>query len=181
MGLFGMFRRKRHERAGFALYTAAVKAARDPYYYTELAVPDTMDGRFDMIGLYAFLLLDRLHREENEGKALAQAVFDAMFLDMDHTLRELGVGDITVGRKNKAMWEALNGRRQAYEAPMAAGDVDGLTEAIGRNVWRGAPPGRSATRLASIAMDQHRRLADQPMASLLRGEVAFWAPETVAA
>ncbi len=181
MGLLGLFSRKRHERAGFALYTAAVRAARDPFYYTALDVPDTMDGRFDMIGLYTFLLIDRIHREEDNGKALAQAVFDAMFLDMDHTLRELGVGDITVGRKNKAMWEALNGRRQAYEAPVAAGDVDALAEAIGRNVWRGAPPDGMARRLAEIMMDQHRALARQELAALLAGEVEFIAPTMAAA
>ena len=181
MGLLGIFGRKRHERAGFALYTAAVHAARDPYYYSALAVPDTMDGRFDMIGLYTFLLIDRIHREEDDGKALAQAVFDAMFLDMDHTLRELGVGDITVGRKNKAMWEALNGRRQAYEAPVAAGDVGALADAIGRNVWRGAPPDGVAHRLAEIMLDQHRALARQNIASLLAGNVEFAAPTLVAA
>ena len=181
MGLLSMFSRKPHERAGFALYTAAVQAARDPYYYTELGVPDTMDGRFDLIGLYTFLLIDRIHRAEDTGKGLAQAVFDAMFLDMDHTLRELGVGDITVGRKNKAMWEALNGRRQAYEAPMAAGDHEALAEAIGRNVWRGTPPPRGPERLAAIALDQHRSLAAQTMESLLKGQVAFRAPETIPA
>ena len=181
MSLLGLFSRKRHERAGFALYTAAVRAARDPFYYAELAVPDTMDGRFDMIGLYTFLLIDRIHREEGSGKALAQAVFDAMFLDMDHTLRELGIGDITVGRKNKAMWEALNGRRQAYEAPVAAGDAVALADALGRNVWRGAPPEGSAKRLAGIALDQHRALAKQSLASLIAGRVEFLAPARVAA
>ena len=181
MGLLGLFTRKRHERAGFALYTAAVQAARDPFYYTELAVPDTMDGRFDMIGLYTFLLIDRMHREADNGKALAQAVFDAMFLDMDHTLRELGIGDITVARKNKAMWEALNGRRQAYEAPTAAGDPDALADAIGRNVWRGSPPEGSARRLADIILDQHRALANQSLESLLAGTVRFVPVSRVAA
>ena len=181
MGLLGLFRRKRHERAGFALYTAAVRAARDPFYYTTLDVPDTMDGRFDMIGLYTFLLIDRIHRQEDNGKALAQAVFDAMFLDMDHTLRELGIGDITVGRKNKAMWEALNGRRQAYEEPVAAGDVEALAEAVGRNVWRGAPPPGAAHRLATIMLDQHRALADQSLAALLSGRVEFLEPGLVTA
>ncbi len=181
MGLLGLFGRKRHERAGFALYTAAVQAARQPFYYTELGVPDTLDGRFDMIGIYAFLLIDRIHREQGGGKALAQAVFDAMFLDMDHTLRELGVGDITVARNNKAMWEALNGRRQAYEAPVTAGDVDGLADAIGRNVWRGAPPAGAARRLADIVLDQHRALAQQSLASLLAGKVEFAAVAPVPA
>jgi cytochrome b pre-mRNA-processing protein 3 len=176
-----MFGRKRHERAGFALYTAAVRAARDPYYYSELAVPDTMDGRFDMIGLYTFLLIDRLHREAETGKALAQAVFDAMFLDMDHTLRELGIGDITVGRKNKAMWEALNGRRQAYEDAVAAGDVTALTEAVGRNVWRGAPPDGMAPRLATLMLEQHRHLETQSLDALIAGRVDFVAAPAVAA
>lgn len=173
MGLLGLFSRKRHERAGFALYTAAVHAARNPFYYTELHVPDTMDGRFDMIGLYTFLLIDRLHREQETGKELAQAVFDAMFLDMDHTLRELGVGDITVGRKNKAMWEALNGRRQAYEAAVSTGDVEALTEAVGRNVWRGAPPGGAATRLARLMLEQYRHLNGQRLDALVAGRVDF--------
>lgn len=179
MGLLAMFSRKRHERAGFALYTAAVRAARDPFYYAELDVPDTMDGRFDMIGLYTFLLIDRIHREDEAGKALAQAVFDAMFLDMDAILRELGVGDITVGRKNKAMWEALNGRRQAYEAPVAAGDLDALADAIGRNVWRGAPPAEAPRQLAAIMLDQHRQLAVQSLPALLEGRVDFLSPALV--
>ena len=179
MGLLGLFSRKRHERAGFALYTEAVRAARDPYYYTELAVPDTMDGRFDMIGLYTFLLIDRFHREAETGKALAQAVFDAMFLDMDHQLRELGIGDITVGRKNKAMWEALNGRRQAYEDAVAADDLEALTNAVGRNVWRGSPPEGTAPKLARLMLAQHRHLGAQGLDSLLAGQVDFLAAPLV--
>lgn len=181
MGLLGMFSRKRHERAGYTLYTAAVRAARDPFYYTALEVPDTMDGRFDMIGLYTFLLIDRLHREAESGKALAQAVFDAMFSDMDHTLRELGIGDITVGRKNKAMWEALNGRRQAYEDAVAAGDTEALSDALGRNVWRGSPPEGVAPRLASLMLEQHRHLGAQSMEALLAGQVDFLAAPSVTA
>ncbi|RYY16193.1 MAG: ubiquinol-cytochrome C chaperone [Alphaproteobacteria bacterium] len=179
MGLLGLFSRKRHERAGFALYTAAVRAARDPYYFTELAVPDTMDGRFDMIGLYTFLLIDRLHREADTGKALAQAVFDAMFLDMDHQLRELGIGDITVGRKNKAMWEALNGRRQAYEDAVAADDLEALTAAVGRNVWRGSPPEAAASMLARLMLAQHRHLETQGLDGLIAGRVDFLAAPAV--
>ena len=179
MGLLGLFGRKRHERAGFALYTAAVRAARDPFYYVELDVPDTMDGRFDMIGVHVFLLIDRFHREGDTGKALAQAVFDAMFLDMDHTLRELGIGDITVGRKNKAMWEALNGRRQAYEAPVAANDLAALAAALARNVWRGDAPAGAAERLSEIVFAQHRLLAGQELPALLDGVVVFRAPEVV--
>jgi cytochrome b pre-mRNA-processing protein 3 len=180
MALLRLFGRKRWERTGFALYTEAVRAARDPYFYAELGVPDTMDGRFDMIGLFVFLLIDRLHKEGRSGAELAQAVFDAMFLDMDMTLRELGVGDMAVGRRVKAMWEALNGRSRAYEGPLASGDVSGLAEALARNVWRGAAPGAHAAALADIALRQRRCLAGQNLAELVAGKVGFL-PAPVAA
>ena len=173
MALFRLFGRKRWERAGFELYSAAVRAARDPYFYLELEVPDTMDGRFDMVGLFVFLLIDRLHEQPPPGPALAQAVFDAMFLDMDDTLRELGVGDMSVGRRVKAMWEALNGRSQAYAAPLAAGDEAGLAAALGRNVWRGTASERHAEALAAITLRQHRHLALQPLPALLEGRAEF--------
>jgi cytochrome b pre-mRNA-processing protein 3 len=173
MAFFRLFGRKRHERAGFALYTEAVRAARDPHFYAALGVPDTMDGRFDMVGLHALLVIERLRHEPAPGPELAQAVFDAMFLDMDMTLRELGVGDMSVGRRVKAMWEALNGRSQAYSAPLAAGDAAGLAEALGRNVWRGEAPGRAAEALADIALRQHCHLAGQPTDELRKGSVAF--------
>jgi len=181
MAFLGLFGRKRHERAGFALYTASVRAARDPYFYAELGVPDTMDGRFDMIGLFTCLVIDRLRAEKSPGPELAQAVFDAMFLDMDHTLRELGVGDMSVGRKVRAMWEALHGRSAAYAAALEAGEEEALAEALGRNVWRGTAPGRAAHLLAGIVTSEHRHLLDQPLPSLAAGRVAFLAPEGVAA
>ena len=178
MALLGLFGRKRHERAGFALYTAAVQAARDPYYYRELAVPDTLDGRFDMIGLYVWLLIDRLQREPKPGPAVAQAVFDAMFSDMDHTLREMGVSDMTVGRKVKAMWEALHGRSQAYAA---GADPAALADALDRNVWRSAAPAHAAAALAGIVQRQRDTLAGQDLAALAAGRVAFRAAEAVPA
>jgi len=95
--------RRRHERAGHDLYFRAVEAARTPWFYAELGVPDTLDGRFDMVGLHAFLVIRRVQGLRPPGPALAQAVFDAMFSDMDMTLRELGVGDLGVGRRIKAI------------------------------------------------------------------------------
>jgi cytochrome b pre-mRNA-processing protein 3 len=110
LGLKGLRRANRHERAGFALYGVAVAAARERYLYEALGVPDTLDGRFDLISLYAFLLIHRLRGLPDPGAALAQAVFDAMFSDMDMNLRELGVGDLSVGKRVRAMWEAFHGR-----------------------------------------------------------------------
>ncbi|MGH7211060.1 MAG: ubiquinol-cytochrome C chaperone family protein, partial [Acetobacteraceae bacterium] len=70
---------RRHERAGFALYTKAVAAARSPYFYSDLGAPDTFDGRFDLVGLHVILLIERLRAAPPPGPDLAQAVFDAMF------------------------------------------------------------------------------------------------------
>ena len=173
--MLGLLRRWRHERAGHMLYTAAVRAAREPLFYVSLGVPDTLDGRFDLVGLHVFMLIDRLRRAPAPGPAVAQAVFDAMFADMDNNLREMGVGDMTVGRKNKEMWEALHGRSQAYEAALAAAEPGALAESLERNVWRGeAPPGAAAT-LASRMLAERAALAEVPLAAFVDGTATFGA------
>jgi cytochrome b pre-mRNA-processing protein 3 len=174
--LHSVFRlaRRRHERAGFRLYAAAVAAARTPYLYATLGAPDTLDGRFDLVGLFVFTLIDRLRLAPAPGPALAQAVFDAMFSDMDMTLREMGVGDLSVGKKVKAMWEAFNGRVHAYAAGVSAGDGKSLEQAIARNVWRGAaPPAGAAAVLARMTFAERAHLEQQPLSALARGEVDF--------
>ena len=94
---------RRHERAAHALYGAIVAAAREPAFYDRLGVPDTMDGRFGMIGLHAALVMRRLRTAGPEGQPLAQALFDLMFADLDRNLREAGVGDLSVGRHVKGL------------------------------------------------------------------------------
>lgn len=178
VGFLGLFGRGRRERAGFQLYVTTVAAARDPYLYTDCGVPDTLDGRFDLIGLHAFLLIRRLTREPEPGPTVAQAVFDAMFSDMDINLRELGVSDLAVGRRVKDMWEAFHGRSRAYAEALDAADDPALEAAIARNVWRGAdPPPGSAAALVRIAHAQLRHLSAQPLAVLERGEVTFLTAE----
>jgi cytochrome b pre-mRNA-processing protein 3 len=173
MSFLGLIGSRRHERAGFALYTCSVQAARDPLYFERLSVPDTLDGRFDLIGLFASLLIRRLRGLAPPGPALAQAVFDAMFADMDFSLREIGVGEMSVGKKMRVMWEAFHGRAMAYEAALESGDVAALAASLGRNVWRGAAPGGSAQALALATMAQDRVLAAQDATELSRGRVRF--------
>jgi cytochrome b pre-mRNA-processing protein 3 len=163
----------RHERAGFALYGAAVRAARDPAYFERLAVPDTLDGRFDLLGVFAALLIRRLRGMPPPGPALSQAVFDAMFADMDFNLRELGVGDLSISKRVRAMWEAFHGRALAYDAALDAGDESALAEALGRNVWRGSPPAGVPEILARATLRQARHLAGLDMAGLRTGEIEF--------
>jgi cytochrome b pre-mRNA-processing protein 3 len=182
MGLSALFRRKPHERAGFELYGKAVGAARDPWFFGPLGVPDSLDGRFDLVGLHVALLIRRLRRDPDpRGAVLAQAVFDAMFADMDINLREMGVSDLAVGRRVRAMWEAFHGRAQAYEAAVEAGDAAALAAALQRNVWRAEGEASAAAGLlAAQALRVAAALAEQPIAALLRGEVRFPASEVPA-
>ena len=180
-GILRLLRGKRYERAGYTLYGAAVAAARLPFFYLELGVPDTLDGRFDMVGLHVFLLIRRLTALPVPGPALAQAMFDAMFNDMDLNLREMGVGDMSVGKRVRDMWEAFHGRAEVYAKALdSAEPVARLSEALARNVWRGveAPAAVSAGawRLAEIAIAQSRHLETQDLASLRAGNVTFAAP-----
>lgn len=160
------------ERAGGRVYAAAVAAARDPYWYATLGVPDTLDGRFDLIAVHAFLLVHRVRSEP----ALAQAVFDAMFADMDSNLREIGVGDLSVGKRVRSMWEAFHGRSKVYAAALDAGDGEALAAALARNVWRGNAPEGAAEALAERMLRQAAHLAAQSLDSFASGHAEFLAP-----
>jgi cytochrome b pre-mRNA-processing protein 3 len=173
LGLAGFLRkRQRHERAAFQLYGTAVASARDPYLYATLGVPDTLDGRFDAIGLYVYLTIRRMSADREAGPTLAQAVFDAMFLDMDTNLREMGVGDMSVGKRNRAMWEAFHGRSVAYAA--AWDDPLALEAALIRNLWRGADvPAGAGAAMVRLARAQDACLAQQTIEAMSRGDIHF--------
>ena len=175
MAFFGLLRLGRHERAGFALYTAAVTAARAPYFYAELGVPDTLDGRFDLVGLHASLLIRRLRGLPPPGAAVAQAVFDAMFSDMDINLRELGVGDMTVARNVRAMWEAFHGRATAYEAALSSAEPGAMEAALVKNIWRGNTA-EGAPALARYVSGAVAQLDAADQATLIPGKFRFAAP-----
>lgn len=184
--MLGFLRRRRHERLGYELYGAAVVAARQPVFYSDLRVPDTLDGRFDLVGLHVFLVIRRLTALPPPGPDVAQAVFDAMFSDMDFNLREMGVSDLVVGRRVKAMWEALHGRSTAYEAAMGQGDETALAEALARNVWRGAAPGAevpegAARRLARLVLRHAAALEAMPAETVLAGGWRFEVAEVALA
>ena len=179
--MLSLVRRRSRERAAHQLYCAAVAAARQPYFYERLGVPDTLDGRFEMVGLHAFLLIRRLQQLADPETRMAQAVFDAMFSDMDTTLREMGVGDLGVGKRVRVMWEAFHGRAAAYQLPLADRNSQRLAEALARNVWRDPAALVPAARLAAIAMAQDRHLATQDSSALAAGKAEFLSPEAVAA
>ena len=106
----------------------------------------------------------------------AQAVFDAMFADMDSNLREIGVGDLSVGKRVRAMWEAFHGRSKVYSAALEAADRDALAAALVRNVWRGSAPEGAAEALAARVLRQAVHLASLPLDSFASGRAEFLAP-----
>jgi cytochrome b pre-mRNA-processing protein 3 len=175
--LLDWMRRGRARReAAHALYREIVRQARTPALYASFGAPDTLDGRFDLIVLHAYLVLRRLRRQGGAAHGLSQALFDAMFADMDRSLREIGVGDHSIAKRMRDMVQAFYGRIAAYDRGFAT--ADGLEAALLRNVFRDAEEERDrAARLAGYVRRQSVELEAQPLAALLAGELRFAAAE----
>jgi len=153
-----------------ALHLQLAAAARRPEFFRDFGVADTIDGRFDMVVLHAWLVLGRL--AEAGRSDVAQALSNTLFTAFDEALRDLGNGDMGMGPRMKKIGNAFNGRCQAYEA--VADDEKALSDAILRNVYRGEV-GREeqATRLARYAQAARIRLATQDPAE---GTLDFGTP-----
>lgn len=181
--LFGLFRSGPGD-AAHAVYGSIVAQARQPGFYLDYAVPDTVEGRFEMILLHATLMFDRLKDEAPDARRTAQEVLDVFFSDMDRSLREMGVGDMSIGKKMKKLGRAYAGRSQAYGRALEAGDADDLAAALGRCVQGGAggPAAETgAARLARYAFAARASLAAAPTPQLLAADVPWPAPAAVAA
>jgi cytochrome b pre-mRNA-processing protein 3 len=174
-----LFRPRPAREAGKALYAAAVAQARTPALYQDLCAPDTAEGRFEIYSLHVMLLLDRLRSGAEaapEAGEVSQALFDTYLKDLDHALRELGVGDLSVGRKMRKLGEAFYGRGKSYDAAFAAlPDERPLEALIIRTVYAGVDA-VAAPRLVAYVLAQRQSLAAQPLEPLLAGEVAWGAP-----
>jgi len=173
MPLASLFRRNPHRAPAHALYGAIVARARDPAFFLALSVPDTLDGRFELIALHAFLVLNRLKADHAATAALGQELFDTMFADLDRGLREMGAGDLGVGRRVKEMAKGFYGRIVAYDQGLAEAD-DALAAALRRNLYGTvAPPEEAVVAMARYARREAAALAAQPLNDLLSGKVKF--------
>ncbi|WP_417491678.1 ubiquinol-cytochrome C chaperone family protein [Maricaulis sp.] len=129
------FRPRPEKAIGKALYAHIVQAARQPVLYGEAAVPDTLEGRLELILLHAALTIRTLRRDGGEpGRAVSQVVFDTMFEDFDIAMRELGLGDSGVGKKIRFMAEGFYGRAQSYDSALEADEAGALELALSRNL-----------------------------------------------
>jgi cytochrome b pre-mRNA-processing protein 3 len=129
------------------LYRNIVATARRPIWYRSGGVPDTLDGRFDMVAAILALVLLRLEGEGEPGRAPAARLAELFVTDMDGQLRQAGIGDIIVGKHIGRMMGALGGRLGAFREAFDGGDLDG---AIMRNIYRGRDVGPGA---ASVLRD----------------------------
>lgn len=172
-----LFTPKQDDTTAWLLYAAAVEQARRHEFYDQLDVPDTLDGRFELISLHVYLLLRRLRREHERTDKLAQRVFDAMFADMDRSLREMGAGDVGVGPKVKKMAKAFYGRISAYDAGVD-GEAGMLEDALRRNLYGTVPEPDpdSVGAMAEYLRSNDAALARQGTDALMAGRIAFGPP-----
>ena len=151
-----------------ALYARAVAIGRLPHWYEAGAVPDTIDGRFDMIAAVLAMVMLRLEGDE-AGVPQSTALAECFIADMDGQLREIGIGDVVVGKHLGRMMGMLGGRLGAYREGFATGTI---RDALIRNVWRGAEPdGAALAHVERELLAFRTRLATTPIAVLVAGEL----------
>ena len=174
----GRARRRTREAAALRLYGALVARARQPFFYAGFGVPDTPDGRLEMIGLHAALAMRRLRGLGGEGQELAQALFDLMFADLDRNLREQGIGDLSVGKHVKRAAQTFLARAQGLDAALEteadAARRTALVDLLARNLFTSgtAPPPDRIEGLACHVEAFAAWLADHDPEVLLAGRLA---------
>lgn len=169
MGLLNRLFGRNDAQATLPLYNAVVARAREPHWYLEGRVPDTVDGRFDMVAAVLALVLLRLEDDQAQGAAPAARLAERFVDDTDGQLRQIGIGDIVVGRHVGKMMSMLGGRLGAYRDGLKTGDIDG---AITRNLYRGeAPDAHALAHVRDALLDLHRRLRAVPVPQLAEGDL----------
>lgn len=165
--MFALLRKKNPYMASAErVYAGMLTHVRHPKFYSEYGVPDSFDGRFDLLLLHGFLVINRMG---SEGKEFSQALFDVMFADMDQTLREIGIGDMGVPKHMRRMMKAFNGRMHVY-ADAFAGGRESLKEALRRNLYGTLPDvtDEILEKMVSYVLSSVAKLKQQP-----DGEIVF--------
>ena len=173
--LQNLFRTRPRERLGQSLYEAAVRQARDPGFYTRLGVADRIDARFELYTLHVLLLVMRLRDEGELGGEAGQDVFNIYISALDHALRELGVGDVSVGKKMRKLGESLYGRMTAWEPALRADDAATLAASLARNVYD-SEDAALGEALAAYALASRACLAAQTFDAVV--DAPAWAEVT---
>ena len=174
--LFGsqrLFTPRASVAAGRALYPLLIEQARNPLFYTEGRVPDTTEGRFEIYTLHLALLVRRLRGEGDVAAEVCQTLFDTFLSGLDDGLRQMGVGDLSVGKKMRKLGEAIYGRLKAYDDALKADAApEALTDVLRRTIYESVPDG-PAERLADYIRREDLALADTNL-PVFFGGVAPW-------
>jgi cytochrome b pre-mRNA-processing protein 3 len=177
--IFGLFDKRNHNRTIVDRQYAALGAtAREPAFYADLDVPDTVMGRFEMLSLVMILFFRRTRRSETSGQEIAQEIVDAFFQDIDYSIRELGIGDNSVPKRMKKLAGMFYGRLESYSAAMDGKDRDMLAAALRRNIYplaNGDAP--TMVGLANWMMAAEGHLTDIPEAAIATGSAVLPKPE----
>ncbi|OQP88270.1 ubiquinol-cytochrome C chaperone [Rhizobium rhizosphaerae] len=173
--VFGLFGKKNGNAAIVARqYQLLTASARQPRLYAELGVPDTVMGRFEMISAVLILYFRRTRQSGRAGQEIAQEIVDAFFQDVDHSIRELGVGDLSVPKRMKRLAGMFYGRLESYSAALDAGDAEALRAALARNLYPQA--GAEAPDMGGLAhymMEAEARLAATAEAEVETGSLTL--------
>ena len=172
--ILSLFRKDPSQEVAAVLYRAAAAQARETAFYCDYGVADTVEGRYEMLILHVWIILKRLKSASNH-KSVSQGVIDSLFANIDDSLREMGVGDLSVGRKARAMAEAFYGRVRAYDAAIESDNEVLFQNALSRNVY-GASTAPGAPRLATYFRTTQKMLITQSDGRLLSGIVLFPKP-----
>ncbi|MFC4351625.1 ubiquinol-cytochrome C chaperone family protein [Fodinicurvata halophila] len=181
-----IFPRDPGEHAASSLYESIMLQSRRSEFYTDYSVPDSTEGRFELLLLHLCMVIRRLRQENSEeARTLSQALFDFFIYDMDQSLRESGIGDLSVGPRLKRVGEAFYGRVKAYEEALdEKQDSDrnnALRGALLRNLYGTSaevPPGAVLDAMTSYLYRLDAFLAEQETPYILKGEASFITPDT---
>ena len=172
--ILSLFRKNTATEPVYAIYSAIVAQSRQPVFYADWLVPDTVTGRFDMISLHMALLFRRLRAEQGGQKAFSQAVFDLFFKDMDRSLREMGVTDIGIPKKIQKMGNIFFGLLAAMNEAMDRRDSAALAAVLARNIFDEGDGGHVQS-LAAYMLAQDDVLAAQSADAIMAGTIQFGA------
>ena len=174
------FRRASQSGKIDALYGMIVAQARKPEFYRDYGVPDTVDGRLDMILLHLVLVLRQITKAHGALPPAGQRLFDRFLQDMDANFREMGVGDLTVPKRMQKVGEAYYGRSKVYESGLADDNPAALEAAVARNVFGAPEPTLGAQRLAAYMREAATRLEQQNADAITSAEFEFPDPKSIA-
>ena len=159
-----IFSKKEEKALALKIYTEIIRQSRQEYFYKDLLVDDTIDGRFDLIVLHVFFVMSRLKFGNQSNSKLSQCLLDLMFSDFDSSLRELGFGDVSVNKKAKDMIKAFYGRIQRYDQVFSSGKFEEVSSALVNNIYRNRKISKDVIeKLTKYSLETHNFVGKKPL------------------